>query len=900
MSQAPHALLAPSSPRWHWLRLLLLPALLLLPCLVSVRTFLPYDLSQYPPASLSRTEQEVAAMKVESNYDVTETPVWFVPELRRAGKTLREEGALPNWNPTARTGTALLPHGHDAILYPYAWPALLLDDPAKWLAWLALLNLATAAFLMHGFLRALRLHEAAALLGAVAFSMSSTLAANAHNFPRLSSLVWLPGMLWALRVAHESLGRVRARALCGFAVAFALTWIGGFPPYALPCSAIAATYGIALLTTDARAAGIASVCRRAIQVGAAAALGVLLCSHYLLPAFAFFGESARSLAPDLERVSQSAFDLYGLLGWLAPDVFGRPDLAAALPYGNAPLPLMLGSRESLAGTPLLPNFNATEYALFSGSAVFWLAVIGMVGKRGSHRVLPLLLLLTCVGMALCIEPFWRLFALPGIRIVPPLRWLGPCAMLIAWLAAQGLDRVLMEGDRVRLGIAAACAAAFALVAAYLSQRFGTGDPFREWGLADQLAARYAASAPDPASITPERIDQLVLRGGKLDYAQNGARLAASSLGAAAIAHAIAAGCLLWLFACARRGGRWVTSASFALVVASGLDLWRADRTFASGIQGNGDSRSEAHAFLLAQRDAHEHQGGFMIARTAAWPDALHPVESACLPPGTLCPDGVRDLQTYTYFDARSIEPWSAMLEGTIGNGAGAATTGKGYLTAALPDHQATLTHPLLDASGVRYLCSTEPLLHAGPEPVHTTQTERGAFYVYERSSALPRAWCVATVAKLADDAAVVEKMVDSTWQPREVAFCVDSVATFPAHDPTAARRTARFSRNFANQVGIEVSDGPAATLVLADTFFSGWSARLRRDGNTTELPIHRVNHAMRGVVVPAGPSTVEFSYTPTRQRLGFALFALGFVALLVVVLRSRASRPAASRDETAG
>lgn len=875
------------------------PLLLLLPCLTGARTFLPYDPAQYPPASLSQTEQELAAMRAESNYDVTETPVWFVPELRRAGRTLREEGALPNWNPTARTGTALLPHGHDAILYPYTWPALLLDDPAKWLSWLAFLNLATAAFLMHGFLRALRLCDAAALLGAVAFSMSSTLAANAHNFPRLSSLVWLPGMLWALRAAHEARGPARVRALCGFAVAFALTWIGGFPPYALPCSAIAAAYGIALLAADTRGLGLAATMRRATQVGAAAALGVLLCAHYLLPAFAFFGESARSLAPDLERVSQSAFDLYGLLGWLAPDVFGRPDLGAALPYGNAPLPLMLGARESLAGTPLLPNFNATEYALFSGSAAIWLALTGLFGKRAPHRLLPPLLLFSCVGMALFAEPFWRLFALPGVRIVPPLRWLGPCAMLLAWLAAQGLDAALTHGGRARLMAATACAVAFAVVAAWLSHRLGSGDPFREWGLADQLAARYAASAPDPASITPARIEQLVLRGGDVDYAQNGARLAASSLGAAALQHAIAALCLSALLLAARRGARPLAIASLALAIATGLDLWRADRTFASGIAGDGDSRSEAHAFLFAQRDARAEEGGFMVARAAAWPDPLHPAETSCLPPGTLCPDGVRDLQTYTYFDTRSIQPWAAMLERAVGGGSGAATTGKGYLTAALPDDPAALSHPLLDACGVRFLCSTEPLQHAGAEPAHTTKTERGAFFVYERKTALPRAWCVAGVTKLSDDDAVVAAMADPAWKPREVAFCADRDAAFAPADAKGASRAVRFVRNFANEAQLEVGDGPAATLVLADTFFSGWSARLVREGVSTQAPIHRVNHAMRGLALPAGPSTVVFSYTPTRQRLGFALFAVGCVALAFALHRPGASRPAASSDETA-
>jgi hypothetical protein len=888
--------------RSRWLLSLLWPLVLLWPCLFGSRTFLPYDLAQYPPKSLSRTEGEVAAMQAESNYDVTETPIWFVPELKRAGATLRHEGALPNWNPTARTGTALLPHGHDAILYPLTWPALLIEDPARWLGWLAFLNLATAAILMRGFLRALRLRDAAAWLGSVAFSMSTTLAANAHNFPRLSSLVWLPGMLWALRAAHDLDGPRRIRALCGFSIAFALTWIGGFPPYALPCSAIAAIYGIALVLTDVRSRGMRAAWTRALPVAFAAGIGVLLCAHYLLPAFAFFGESARSLAPDLERVSQSAFDAYGLLGWIAPDVFGRPDLGAALPYGNAPLPLMLGSRESLSGTPLLPNFNATEYALFSGSAALWLALCGLLHKRAPHRFLPLALLVACIGMALFAEPFWRLFALPGVRIVPPLRWLGPVALLLAWLSAQGLHAMLQHGERARLVAAVACALVVAIACFALQLRFSSSDAFRDWGLADQLAARYAASAPDPASITPLRIEQLVLRGpNNVDYAQNGAKLASESLLSASLFHALAAIALAALLVTMRNRARIASFAAFAIVLMTGLDLARAGRTFARGIRGTGDSRTEAHELFAHRRLELAESGGFMIARVAPWQSPATPPEPSFLPPGTLGPDGIRDLQVYTYFDTRSIQPWAAMLDAAIGSGAGTAATAKGYLTASLPDHPGVLAHPLLDACGVRYLCSTTPLQHASTTPTQAITTERGAFYIYERPTAMPRAFCVAGVEPQANDADVVAAMANPAWQPRATAFIAREDASsidFPARDASAGTRTVTFTRDDANEIVLQVADGPRATLVLADTFFSGWSARLERNGVAEPLPIARINHAMRGVVVPEGSATVVFSYTPTRQRLGFALFAIGAAFLGIVLHRTRTSRPAGTRVET--
>ena len=113
--------------------------------------------------------------------------------------------------------------------------------------------------------------------------------------------------------------------------------------------------------------------------------------------------------------------------------------------------------------------------------------------------------------------------------------------------------------------------------------------------------------------------------------------------------------------------------------------------------------------MFAQRSTQKAKGCFLIARAAPWTYPSQPPEPQFLPPGTLGPDGVRDLQVYTYYDTRSIQPWAAVLDAALGGGAGTAATAKGYLTACLPDHPGVLAHPLLDANGLRYVCSTTPL-----------------------------------------------------------------------------------------------------------------------------------------------------------------------------------------------
>lgn len=887
---------AEDHPR-RWLAVVLLwPVLLLWPCLVGGRVFLPYDLAGHPPASLLRTDLELEAVRDGNNWDVTETPIWFVPELQRAQRTLLAEGRLPNWNPTARTGTALLPHGHDGILYPYVWPALLFRDPSHWLAWLALLNLGTAGVLGFFFLRSLRLCAGASALGAIAFCVSSMLCANAHNYPRLSSLVWLPGMLWALRAAHEADGGRRLRALAGFAACFALTWLGGFPPYALPCSAIAAAYGTALLLQSLRARGLRACALEFAGMAAAAALGVMLCAHYLLPAFAFFGESARSLAPDLERVSQKAFDHYGLLGWLAADLFGRPDAGASLPYFNAPLPLLLGDRTSYEGKVLTPDFNATEYALFAGSATVWFAVLGLFARGGAHRALPAILLVGALGLATFAPGFAELFRLPGIRVVPPMRWLGPCSLLFAWLAAQGLDGALRRPrSRVTI-VAGALALAACAIAAVLAVQFADPQVFRHWHLAERLAEQYAPSAATPESITPEAVEQKVLRGPDgTDYAANGAALACSSTTRAAVLHGLAAALLFGLaFVRSRRG---LAIVPVAAVLLTGVELVFAGRTFDRGIARPFDSRTSIHDFLVHARAEHSLQGGVLVARAAPVADPTQIPEPSFLPPGTLGPDGIRDLQVYTYFDGRSLQPWTRLFASLYGQPVADAATAKGYLTACLPDDPRLLAHPLLDLFGVRYLVAMTPLQHAGGPPVHRLDGLRGSCVVHERPTALPRAFVASEVRVLDGDDAVLDAMADPAFTPRRTALVTKDDAKELADgdllpdllrnpDARAVERTVQFVLQDAERVELSVAPGPPGLLVLADTFLTGWTATV--DGE--HRPLRRVDHCLRGVVLPDRACTVAFSYTPPGQRLGLLLLLLGAALLVAALLAARASR----------
>jgi uncharacterized membrane protein YfhO len=75
----------------------------------------------------------------------------------------------------------------------------------------------------------------------------------------------------------------------------------------------------------------------------------------------------------------------------------------------------------------------------------------------------------------------------------------------------------------------------------------------------------------------------------------------------------------------------------------------------------------------------------------------------------------------------------------------------------------------------------------------------------------------------------------------------------------------------------------AGFLVLTDTWRPGWRATV--DGRAT--PIHEAYGALRGVVVPAGPHTVEFRYRPWSAYWGALSSALAFAAAALAWFRLR-------------
>jgi hypothetical protein len=159
--------------------------------------------------------------------------------------------------------------------------------------------------------------------------------------------------------------------------------------------------------------------------------------------------------------------------------------------------------------------------------------------------------------------------------------------------------------------------------------------------------------------------------------------------------------------------------------------------------------------------------------------------------------------------------------------------------------------------------------------------------VYENTLALPRAYLAQRAVPVAEGAALAA-MQDSTWDPQTTAF-VESARPLGLPE-TPLQGNVQVLRHLPDVVTVRTVASRPALMVLSDNWYKDWHATV--DGRA--VPIHRTNHTFRGVVVPQGTHTVEFTFRPAELRTGFTIYLAGFGLLaaygLFLLLRSRRRR----------
>lgn len=240
---------------------------------------------------------------------------------------------------------------------------------------------------------------------------------------------------------------------------------------------------------------------------------------------------------------------------------------------------------------------------------------------------------------------------------------------------------------------------------------------------------------------------------------------------------------------------------------------------------------------------------------------------ACLPPNLLRTLHLRDVRGYDGIDPRPmVELLSPLHDPRVPMPSYTA------LSFFVPKIQAgkegtIKLHPILDMLGVRYL-----IFRGNPSKDARPYLNEKGYWVAENSAALPRAFVPKRVEVLPTGQPTLDRLTRMDFNPREVAFVSNAIDV-----PATAVGRADETDDGPNAVVVNAHMETPGLLVLADQWHEGWSATV----NGVPAEVLRVNHALRGVKLPAGESTVRFQYRPPSLTRGLWLASLGGVCLVV-------------------
>jgi hypothetical protein len=365
----------------------------------------------------------------------------FLP-WREFGFRELARGNVALWNPHIYGGAPYHGGMQGALFYPVNWLFLVLPLPQA-VNWSVALNvwLLGAFMYLWGLRRELRPLAALAAAALVMFSAPFFFHVYAGHLANLAAMAWVPLLLLAI----DEWLRTRKAVWCLVGMlAVCMQILAGHPQYVYFTAIAAAAYAL-LRLAGREPSRLQALC----GLLAICAGGAALAAAQLAPGFQAAAETVRDQALPLPLAASFAFPPENLVTLFAPGFFGDTRL---LPYWG--------------------RWYIWEMSLFMGVTGFALALYGMAraelaGKRAMLAVLGLLFVL---ALGRNTPLFGLLYEhAPGFdRFRSLSKFTYLCTVLLALLAAAGLDRILREGlDRRALQAGAALAAVLCAGAAAL-------------------------------------------------------------------------------------------------------------------------------------------------------------------------------------------------------------------------------------------------------------------------------------------------------------------------------------------------------------------------------------------------------------------------------------------------
>lgn len=246
--------------------------------------------------------------------------------------------------------------------------------------------------------------------------------------------------------------------------------------------------------------------------------------------------------------------------------------------------------------------------------------------------------------------------------------------------------------------------------------------------------------------------------------------------------------------------------------------------------------------------------------------------------------------------ARQIDPRAVRLMQEERAGAEAETRiAASFGIPTLHEYSANLTYvrDLLELGlpGADLLAGSYLLADTPPDSDEWSQIHSACgLSIWQHQGVLPRIYAVGEVRVVPDTRQASLAAVQALdFDPRQSAAVSRAAAMpeLPALPAAPLDYRAQITHYSANEIRAGIETSRPALVVLAEPYYPGWQATV----NGAAVPIWRVNHALRGVMVGEGRHEIVFQYRPRSFEIGLGI-SLGTLALLglgslIIVLRGR-------------
>jgi hypothetical protein len=169
------------------------------------------------------------------------------------------------------------------------------------------------------------------------------------------------------------------------------------------------------------------------------------------------------------------------------------------------------------------------------------------------------------------------------------------------------------------------------------------------------------------------------------------------------------------------------------------------------------------------------------------------------------------------------------------------------------------------------------VLNDTPAEALGTPVYEGDGYAYRLPRTAGPVWSVSTVDQVSDPRVLLSRIGSSDFDPETIAYVYEEglPAEFTRAEVTLVERGLHTIR-------LRTSAPGEAFVVLSEIHYEpGWVATV----SGVEVPIHRVNHLLRGVQVPAGDHEIVFRWRSAAYRTGRVVSrGAGVLWLLLVAI----------------